>query len=156
MEWSFKISMRTKCIIKLFDFLSDFPKFGWRFSTIKSKPFRPQVYYHGSREPDDMISWLHDECSTKFDDRPPAVPERGWHGGAQGGKQNWNLGQRPWDFESIMPLHVMPWHTQILRWDAVNWLSDGCFLFVIGYMSNQHVPNLHNDIHNVEKWHQGN
>lgn len=34
-----------------------------------------RVYYHGSREPDDMISWLHDECSSKFDDRPPQVPE---------------------------------------------------------------------------------
>lgn len=34
-----------------------------------------EVYYHGSREPDDMIAWLHDECTTKFDDRPPPVQE---------------------------------------------------------------------------------
>lgn len=36
---------------------------------------KPHIVYHGSREPDDMIAWLHQECSIKFDDRPPPVKE---------------------------------------------------------------------------------
>lgn len=34
-----------------------------------------QVFYQGSRQPDDMIAWLKQECGTKFDDRPPKKEE---------------------------------------------------------------------------------
>ncbi|CAE7471445.1 RNR1 [Symbiodinium pilosum] len=33
------------------------------------------VMYQGSRQPDDMIRWLHQECAISFDDRPPAPKE---------------------------------------------------------------------------------
>lgn len=37
-----------------------------------------QVMYHGSRQPEDMVHWLHENCAVAFDDRPPpeavAVP----------------------------------------------------------------------------------
>jgi len=32
---------------------------------------KQQVYYQGSRQSDDIVRWLHDHCSLKFDDRPP-------------------------------------------------------------------------------------
>lgn len=45
------------------------------FPTIVLFPAGPspkhQVYYQGSRQPDDMVRWLKDHCSLKFDDRPP-------------------------------------------------------------------------------------
>lgn len=33
------------------------------------------VMYQGSRQPDDMIQWLHRECAIKFDERPPPPKE---------------------------------------------------------------------------------
>mmetsp|Transcript_90421 Transcript_90421/g.251324 ORF Transcript_90421/g.251324 Transcript_90421/m.251324 type:complete len:620 (-) Transcript_90421:98-1957(-) len=36
---------------------------------------KQHVPYHGSREPDDMVRWLHEHCAVKFDDRPPPQAE---------------------------------------------------------------------------------
>lgn len=30
-----------------------------------------QVHYQGNRQPDDMVRWLHQHCTKKFDDTPP-------------------------------------------------------------------------------------
>jgi len=37
---------------------------------------KKQIMYHGNRQPDDMIQWLHSYCTKSFDDRPPAEAEK--------------------------------------------------------------------------------
>ena len=50
-----------------------------------------------------MISWLHDECSSKFDDRPPQVPGPMGMGGWFSGHQ-WGHGDFSQKFMVIYPL----------------------------------------------------
>merc|ERR1712060_105189 len=35
-----------------------------------------QIQYQGSRQPDDIIRWLHQHCSIKFDETAPPVQEQ--------------------------------------------------------------------------------